>query len=876
MSMSLKRKFRKFLQTLIILVLIAPFYSLADFEISQVQAADNELFTTKIKTDSRGGTLQNVYVKVQRETTGVGFRKYLKLKVYPNDSNPPTSPAIFETTYWSNNTLYKMTSANLTCSDGPGECIYQTGYLNIPINGLTLNPSQKYLIKVEVIPAPASTTTKVGNLQILDAEPAIVTAINLRANPSYETINLEWDETAGVAEFEIYKGETLLSKTSDLSFQVNGLTPGTKHNFSIIAVDYIGNKSQPVAIEVTTLPKPATPKFSLDANNINEAYDKNINTSGNILSNNGYIIFKLSDLGLLPGSMGSITAGLSDEGNHSFDVEYLDKYFQTKGSGETIAASGFKEEYPLNVHADALYVKVKGTLGASVYIYDIGAPSGENPPKSSSGLVRGVSNYEDSFDGKDNTSGNIMTDNGYITFKFDTTTKLEAGKKSTFTIGTNRGENYDLKVEYLSANNESLGTPTNLKISGFKNEYSITMHVNASYIRFHGITNIEIYFYELTKTVSEGGGTGDIGVSNFEHAYDGNTNTSGNIMTHNGFITFKLTDVGLWNAAESTLTIGTSNGETHNLKIEFLNSNKFVRATTNVTVSGFKNEYPIPFNVGASYIRIHALPTAKVYIYELTKPESGDSGPIISDPPDSGVSNYEHSFDGQDNTSGNIMTDNGYISFKLGEHGLTAGQESTFIIGTHNGENHTLSVDFLDSNKVVIANSAITVPVSGFKNDYKINMRSGAVYMRIHGLKDVKIYIYEVAKTTGNTPEAPSTPNGPVMSDKANNLTEAYDDKDTTSANILEGNGFIIYKLADLGLSPISISKYIIGTTGEGSHQVRLEYLDSELKVVGAPVYMNISGFKNESETTIPADVTHVKINGISGTILTIYEILSD
>jgi hypothetical protein len=1018
MRMSLKRKFKRILQTLVILALIAPFYSLADFGIASVSAADNLFQEKVIVTNSSNGLLRSVYVKVKKEVENVGIWNDIIVTVTtPNgefiEKRKPSNEKFINQGEWKNVTQKE------TCSNSADLCDYVTGYYEISFNTpIELTETQSYLLKVESSNLPPNKDKKVGSMSILEIEPSLFAPLTLSADKSYESVELEWDEI-GATRYEVYRGETLLTTTTDLTYEITGLTVGTKYNFQVIGVDYKGNKTEPTRVEVVTLPRPATPKFSQDANNEGDAFDRNINTSGNIMSSTGYIIFKLSDIGE---GTNSITLGLSEAVSRTISVEYLNQYYQTiPGLGDSINASGPKEESRITVPLGTRYVKVKGTSGANVYIYEIGVASGGTTTPVTD-LLRGVSNYTDAFDGKTNTSGNIMTGDGYITFKIG-----ENGlpsKSSTFTIGTSRGEEYRLDVEYLDENKQRLGALSGVRVSGFKgdynlairtgshyirihgqseievyiyeitkpttgepsspgsadlppgleisdgvinfehaydgnfdtsgnimtntgkivfkvdpaltkltagsqsiftigthngernnirvdfldsnkaliegsgivveangfkNEYPISLPNGVGYIRFHGLENVKIYIYELTKTVTNGGTPPTIpdgllhsqGVINYEHAYDGETNTSGNIMTNDGYITYKLSEIGLFNAANSTLTIGTNNGGEYDLKIEFLNSNKFVRETKTQRISGYKNEYLVPFNVGASFIRIRALDNAEVYIYELKKSGSGDigySGGSVGPggEPLSGVSNYVEAFDGKDTTSGNVLTDDGYISFKIGQNGLTRGQVSTFIIGTHNGEKHTLSIDFMNASKQVIPGSAITAEVAGFKDEVPILMNAGAdaVYVRINGLDGVEIYIYEVSKTTGGS-EGPPTPTGPIMFDKANNITEAYDTKDTTSANILEGTGFIIYKLADLGLTPISNSKYIIGTTGEGNHSVQLEYLDDELKTISSGT-LSVSGFKNESYTEIPADVTYVKIRGVSGTVLTIYEISED
>ncbi|KLU63896.1 hypothetical protein DEAC_c41240 [Desulfosporosinus acididurans] len=113
------------------------------------------------------------------------------------------------------------------------------------------------------------------------------------------------------------------------------------------------------------------------------------------------------------------------------------------------------------------------------------------------------------------------------------------------------------------------------------------------------------------------------------------------------------------------------------------------------------------------------------------------------------------------------------------------------------------------------------------------------------------------------------------MSSGASNLKEAYDKNDTTSANIFDG-GYIIYKLSDLGLTKGSQVKYTIGSNEVANHKLQLEYLDSEFSPISSSNYLTIKpGAKNDYTAEISSDpkASYLKINGIKGTDVYIYEI---
>jgi len=87
--------------------------------------------------------------------------------------------------------------------------------------------------------------------------PAVPTGLTATA-VSPTQINLTWNaSTAGVAGYDVCRGEATLATTTGTSFQHTGLTPGTTYNYRVSAYDAIPNHSAwTTSISATTPPAP--------------------------------------------------------------------------------------------------------------------------------------------------------------------------------------------------------------------------------------------------------------------------------------------------------------------------------------------------------------------------------------------------------------------------------------------------------------------------------------------------------------------------------------------------------------------------------------------------------------------------------------------
>jgi uncharacterized repeat protein (TIGR03806 family) len=134
-----------------------------------------------------------------------------------------------------------------------------------------------------------------------DAE-APTSPTNLAGIPGYFSIQLSWDPSSdnlGVADYQVWRGSTLVATVASPGYTDNNLLIGTQYTYTVIALDAVGNESDPATLTVSTLVDtevPATPTgFSATPGVVSvhlswdEASD-NVNVTGYELSRNGTVI----------------------------------------------------------------------------------------------------------------------------------------------------------------------------------------------------------------------------------------------------------------------------------------------------------------------------------------------------------------------------------------------------------------------------------------------------------------------------------------------------------------------------------------------------------------------------------------------------------
>lgn len=74
------------------------------------------------------------------------------------------------------------------------------------------------------------------------------------ANHSSDTVWLIWDPTSKAKIYEIYQGDQKIGETTLTEYAISGLKENSSYNFSVVAVNGDGSKSQPSSISAMTLP----------------------------------------------------------------------------------------------------------------------------------------------------------------------------------------------------------------------------------------------------------------------------------------------------------------------------------------------------------------------------------------------------------------------------------------------------------------------------------------------------------------------------------------------------------------------------------------------------------------------------------------------
>ena len=349
--------------------------------------------------------------------------------------------------------------------------------------------------------------------------------------------------------------------------------------------------------------------LSRGANNLTHAYDRNHSTSANILTSTGWIIYNLADIGLTGSTGGKYIIGTSNGGSHSIILEYKNANLGSISS-ITLAVYGSKDDYITEAIPDgAAYVKIHGTPGALVYIYEIMQYS---PAYTAEALSRGAGNLTHGYDGNDITSANILSSTGYIIYNLSDL-GLTGGAVSKYIIGTSDESYHSITLEYL---NNSLGSieSVTLAVYGFKDDCTTeAIPTDAAYVKIHGTPGALVYIWEITAATAL-----SRGANNLTDAYDGNINTSANILSDTGWIIYNLSDLGLSGGEGSKFTIGTSDEGDHSITLEYLNNSLASIDSVTLDVSGFKDDCTtaaIPTD--AAFVRINGTPGALVYIWEI-------------------------------------------------------------------------------------------------------------------------------------------------------------------------------------------------------------------------------------------------------------------
>jgi len=473
-------------------------------------------------------------------------------------------------------------------------------------------------------------------------------------------------------------------------------------------------------------------------------------------------------------------------------------------------------------------------------------------------------NLDHAHDGNYNTSANIFFEEGYIIYDLEDL-GIEPGKVALFTMNASDGGSNQVKIESLNENEDVIsGSENVISILGFKGGYQYVIDLQASYIRVNGIPDAALYIYEIEEDFSPPGPPRFIHANNLDHAYDGSYNTSANIFSGSGYIIYDLEDIGIDSGTDIVFTMNASDGEINSVTVLSLDEdfNVVDESTNNINIFGFKMRYDYTVPSEASYIKINGILDVALYIYEIEGAFSPSGPPRFIH-----ANNLDHAYDGSYNTSANIFSGSGYIIYDLADIGIDAGTDIVFTMNASDGEINLVTVMSLDEDFNVIDESTENINIFGFKMRYGYAIPAGSSYIKINGILDVALYIYEI--------EEDFSPPGPTRYLQANNLDHAYDGSYNTSANIFSESGYIIYDLDDLGFSDYLGIHLIMNTRTGESAVVNVSALDSSFNLVaGSDKAITIEGFKNPYPYLIPATSKYLKIEGVVDNDLYIYEII--
>ena len=506
--------------------------------------------------------------------------------------------------------------------------------------------------------------------------------------------------------------------------------------------------------------------FSVDANNLTHAYDDNYNTSANIFTPAGYIIYNIEEIGLAPAMAGSIIMNAADGSATTGRIEFLDRSGMVL-FGLMPALTGFKPVYDFIVPAGTVYMKIYGLPLTALYIYEIEEDTGPVGPARS----LDASNQEHAYDDNYNTSANIFSADGYLIYSL-ADLGLAAGTDAMITMSASDGGTNPVRIQFLDAGFMPIGGVMPL-MSGLKNAYVFSIPASTVHIKIFGlpVPPAALYIYEIEPNTIVPGPARIADANNREHAFDDNYGTSANIFSAAGYLIYSLAELGLTPGMTARITLNAADGSINPVRIEFLDGTFTSFDGRMPLVTGYRNAYTFRIPMNTVYIKIYGLSMAPVplYIFEIEE-DTAVPGPVAY----ADANNLVDAYDDNYNTSANIFSMYGYVLYRIADLGLTPGMTASLILNASDGGANSLRVEFQDVNFMLL--SGEIRPISGWKQAYAFVVPAGAVYVKIYGLFDRALYLYEIEESTG--------PAGPALSSNANNMEHAYDGNINTSGNI--------------------------------------------------------------------------------------------
>ncbi|WP_216215373.1 glycosyl hydrolase family 18 protein [Amycolatopsis aidingensis] len=164
------------------------------------------------------------------------------------------------------------------------------------------------------------------------------------------TVALAWDAAGPgslpVAEYEVYRGETLAATVTGTSATVTGLTPNTEYTFTVVAKDRKGTASEPSApVTVSTNnPSDDTQAPTVPGNlRATDATSSSVSLTWNAATDNtgvaAYDVYRDGTLSTTVTGTSATVDGLSPSTSYSFTVRARDGYDNTSAPSSAITVS---------------------------------------------------------------------------------------------------------------------------------------------------------------------------------------------------------------------------------------------------------------------------------------------------------------------------------------------------------------------------------------------------------------------------------------------------------------------------------------------------------------------------------------------------------
>ncbi|MFA7205546.1 MAG: hypothetical protein WC102_04365 [Saccharofermentanales bacterium] len=490
---------------------------------------------------------------------------------------------------------------------------------------------------------------------------------------------------------------------------------------------------------------------TLDTSNLSHAYDDDTETSANIFTGDGHIVYRLDTLGVYPGIPISIIMNTSDNSDHTVTIEELDvNGIELPGAVHTIDIYGHKGSYLFNLSGAAGYIRIRGVEGSALYVYDISPYDPYNEP----GRFRNANNLNDAFDGNESTSANIFDSSGYITY-FANTIKLHPGMDLMINMNASDGEMNSVTIsafsfDYIFSPETATQETKTINVNGFKNSYEYQVPSWAVWVRISGINGADLYIYEITEKQNEMPGDKMLYANNSEHAFDGSESTSANVFSGDGYLLYLLNRMQLHPGMKAAITMNTPDGSAADVSLTAYTFDLYFDTPTQqetvlIPIEGIKNTYEYTVPPWAAFLKIAGPADSALYVYEIREYD-----PAVDYPYTRYANNLEDAFDGNELTSANIFEQAGHLVFDLADLGIAPGTYTRFMMNGANGLAHDVAVETLGWAYEQMPGSEQLLSVSGYKPLVSYYVPEGARFIKVSGIADTALYIFEICPLIGS------------------------------------------------------------------------------------------------------------------------------